>query len=554
VTTTARATPFDEPVYCFTSDVDWASEHCIADLLGFTASVGVTPTVFATHASPVLDSFAGAGLADVGIHPNFLPGSSHGDDEKAVLDHLFALFPEAETFRSHCFADNTRVVRQILERGIRYDSNLCLYLQPDLVPLRHGTGIVRLPVFWEDDCHWDLTGGEWSLADQLPSFETPGLKILNVHPFPFAANVTSEAHYLRVRSSITTLTTTDLATVAHPGDGTRTFVTALVQTLIERGARFHTLKEIYEMTIQDAIPSTDPQALGPKGRVTVHTEEEHRSYASMTDADKQALLRSEYEQRDATDPYATSRDYNARELEILAIRRALDDGATNAGRLLDLGCGNGYTLLALGASLVGWDLCGVDFSDNLVDGALRLREERSATLSSTPTFVKADAIVHLAATPDASVDHVLTERFLQNMPSPTVQRDVIREIHRILKPGGRLLMCEGSADGFDGLNQIRAAMALPEIPATSRENVSAIRFHEEEIERFAIDDVGFRLVDKVGFSTYFLIARVLHPLLVAPDSPRFDAPINYLARVLQTEAPMTPGYGSNVLWVFEKAS
>jgi ubiquinone/menaquinone biosynthesis C-methylase UbiE len=550
--TNAPTTPFDEPVYCFTSDVDWASEHCIAELLGFTASAGITPTVFATHASPVLESFADAGLVEVGIHPNFLPGSTHGDDEKAVLDHLFGLFPEAETFRSHCFSDNTRVVRQLLERGVRYDSNLCLYLQPNLVPLRHGTGMTRLPVFWEDDCHWELTGGAWDLADHLDAFLTPGLKILNVHPFPFAANVTSEAHFLHVHSSITTLTVNDVDTVAHPGAGTRTFVTALVETLVEGGARFHTLKEINQMAIQHATPSTDSQALGPRGRVTVHTEEEHRGYASMTDAEKQALLRDEYEQRDATDPYATSRDYNARELEILAIRRALDDRASQPSRLLDLGCGNGYTLLALGESLDQWDLCGVDFSDNLIDGALRLREERSATLSSTPRFVRADAIVHLAATPDASVDHVLTERFLQNMPTPTVQRDVIREIHRILKPGGRLLMCEGSKDGFDGLNQLRAAMSLPEIPATSPENVSAIRFDDTEIERFAIDEVGFRLLDKAGFSTYFLIARVLHPLLVAPDKPRFDAPINDLARALQTEAPMTPGYGSNLLWVLEK--
>ena len=550
--TTAPTTPFDEPVYCFTSDVDWASEHCIADLLGFTASVGVKPTVFATHASPVLTSFAEAGLADVGIHPNFLPGSTHGDDEKAVLDHLFGLFPDAETSRSHCFADNTRLVRHLLERGVFYDSNLCLYLQPGLVPLRHGTGIVRFPVFWEDDCHWDLTGGAWALDAHLDAFLTPGLKILNVHPFPFAANVTSEAHFQRVHEHITSFGPDDVDAVAHPGEGTRTFVTELVQALVERGARFHTLKEINQMTIQDAIPATDPSALGPKGRVTVHTEEEHRSYASMTDREKQELLRSEYEQRDATDPYATSRDYNARELEILAIRRAIDDGGTRSGRLLDLGCGNGYTLLALGESLDGWDLCGVDFSDNLIDGAVQLRAERAATLLSTPTFVRADAIAHLAATPDASVDLVLTERFLQNMPSPAVQRDVIREIARILTPGGRLLMCEGSKDGFDGLNEIRAAMALPEIPATSRENVSAIRFDDVEIERFAVEEVGLRLVDKAGFSTYFLITRVLHPLLVAPESPRFDAPINDLARALQAESPMHPGYGSNLLWVLEK--
>ena len=82
------------------------------------------------------------------------------------------------------------------------------------------------------------------------------------------------------------------------------------------------------------------------GRVTIHSKGDCERYSSMTDEEKQEFLRGEYEERDATDPYATSRD-NARELEILAIRKALRE----PGRVLDLGCGNGYTLLALGARL-----------------------------------------------------------------------------------------------------------------------------------------------------------------------------------------------------------
>jgi ubiquinone/menaquinone biosynthesis C-methylase UbiE len=284
------------------------------------------------------------------------------------------------------------------------------------------------------------------------------------------------------------------------------------------------------------------------GRVTVHSEDAYQRYASMTTEEKQEFLRLEYEQRDATDLYATSRDYNARELEILAIKRALG----SPGKVLDLGCGNGYTLLALAAELDGWDLTGIDFSPNLIAGARRLLEDRRETLVSSPAFVEGDAIAYLADTSDGAIDHVITERFIQNMPTPEVQRQVLQEIHRVLRPGGRLLMCEGSATGFDALNDIRSEMGLPVIPATSQENVSAIRFDDAELERYVTDEVGFELVDKVGFSTFFLVARVLHPLLVAPDPPKFDAPINDLARQIQERAPMLPGYGSNSLWVLEK--
>lgn len=284
------------------------------------------------------------------------------------------------------------------------------------------------------------------------------------------------------------------------------------------------------------------------GRVTVHSESDYERYASMTAEEKQEFLRLEYEERDATDPYATSRDYNARELEILAIKRALG----GPGRVLDLGCGNGYTLLALGSELEGFDLTGIDFSPNLIDGAHRLREAHMGELKSMPRFVEGDAIAHLAETADASLDYVISERFVQNMPSRDVQLQVLGEIHRVLRPGGRLLMCEGSATGFDALNGIRAALGLSVIPATSAENVSAIRFDDAEIERYAVDELGFDLVDKNGFSTFFLIARVLHPLLVAPDSPRFDSPINEYARQIQEHAPMVPGFGSNNLWVLQK--
>ena len=46
-----------------------------------------------------------------------------------------------------------------------------------------------------------------------------------------------------------------------------------------------------------------------------------------------------------------------------------------------------------------------------------LLEGWRSRLKSVPRFQEADAVAHLASAPDASVDYVLTERFIQNMPS-----------------------------------------------------------------------------------------------------------------------------------------
>jgi hypothetical protein len=315
----------NRPVFCLTSDVDWASDTCIRDLATVAGDVGVVPTFFATHRSEALDELAAAGRAQIGVHPNFLPGSTHGTTVDEVTEHVLALYPDARAFRSHCFVDSTQIVRTMRDRGIVYDSNLCLFLQQDLVPLQHGAGTIRLPVFWEDDCHWDLTGADWDLERHIDAFFTPGLKILNVHPFTFAANVPDEAFYVRVKQRSATLTPAECTELRHKGAGTRTFVTALLRAAVERGAQFRTLQEIADMA-----RGSDPDA----GRVTVHTESEHRLYPDMSDEEKQEFLRREYETRSPTDPYATSRDYNARELEIDAIYESLH----GPGAVLDLGC------------------------------------------------------------------------------------------------------------------------------------------------------------------------------------------------------------------------
>jgi SAM-dependent methyltransferase len=537
--------PLHQPIFCLTSDVDWASDYAIANLLAMAGERDIRPTIFATHPSEVLTAAHASGAIDLGIHPNFLPGSTHGPDPVAVLEHMCRAFPMARSSRSHSFVDSTFITRELARRGFTHDSNLCLYLQPGLMPLRHESGLVRMPVFWEDDTHWTRSPGCWDLERYLPAFLSPGLKVLNVHPFMLAANIHDQQHYADVHAWITDLDADSVPRVRHRGAGVQTFVTDLLDVLAERGERFWTLQELVEMlSVEELVGDRD----GTEGRQSVHTDEEYQRYWSAEPAERQQLLKESYGQRDAMDIYATSRDRGVRELEIQAIREQID----GKGRIIDLGCGNGYSLLSLARHLEGWDLVGVDFSEPLIDGAVQLRGRWSDDLLSQPEFLCADAVAYIRDCPSESARYVITERFLLNLPTPGMQREVIEEAHRVLVPGGRLLLCEGSQNGFDALNDIRAGVGLEVIPATSKDNISSIRFKDEELEQLAVDEVGYEAVAKLGFSTYFLMTRVLHPLLAAPLPPRFDAPLNGLAARIQTSIAAEPGVGANVLWVFEK--
>ena len=194
----------------------------------------------------------------------------------------------------------------------------------------------------------------------------------------------------------------------------------------------------------------------------------------------------------------------------------------------------------------------MDFADNLIEGANALLEETRPATKADVSFVCADAVEYLKSLPSGSLDHVLTQRFLLNLPSPAAQRCVVRDIHRALRPDGRFIMSEASEAGLHALNQVRTAVGLAAIPATSPENLSAIRIQDAEFEAFVCKELGFTLSSRLGFSDYFVMSRVLHPLAVAPERPRFDAPINALSRQVQEHLPFRTGYGSNVIWVLDR--
>jgi hypothetical protein len=244
----------ERPAFCFTTDIEWAPEWAIEDLFALADSYDVRLTPFMTHRSEYLwRRFADSKLADgVGVHPNFLPGSTHGDSVGAVIDHVTALWPQARSFRSHCFYDETRMNRQMADRGFRYDSNLCAFLQPGLVPLRTATQIIRFPVFWEDDVHSGFAM-PWTIEAIDEELRSPGLKIFNVHPPRVALNVPDEGFH-DARRALHAAPELDPAAHAFDGAGTRTFLEGLFAYAKAMAVPIVTLDELYVQAVGRGVP------------------------------------------------------------------------------------------------------------------------------------------------------------------------------------------------------------------------------------------------------------------------------------------------------------
>ncbi len=106
-------------------------------------------------------------------------------------------------------------------------------------------------------------------------------------------------------------------------------------------------------------------------------------------------------------------------------------GITPPLRVLDLGCGDGTTAIPL--ALLGAEVVGIDIAQNLVDAGNKRATEAGLTHL---TFQQGDAC-NLQGIPDHSFDLTITIFGAMFAPKPM---DVAREMVRVTKPGGRIVM------------------------------------------------------------------------------------------------------------------
>jgi ubiquinone/menaquinone biosynthesis C-methylase UbiE len=106
-------------------------------------------------------------------------------------------------------------------------------------------------------------------------------------------------------------------------------------------------------------------------------------------------------------------------------------GITTPLRVLDLGCGDGTTAVPL--AFLGAEVVGIDIAQNLVDAG----NKRAAEMGlNRLKFQEGDAC-DLQGVSDHSFDLTLTVFGAMFAPKPF---DVAREMVRVTKPGGRLVM------------------------------------------------------------------------------------------------------------------
>lgn len=224
-----------------TIDIDWAPDFAIDFVSAYLIERRVHATWFVTHNSPAVERLrSNSDLFELGIHPNFLPGSSHGDTAISVIEHCMNLVPDATSMRTHALFQSTPLLNQFLtSTPVSADVSLFLPHAPQLQPVEHHFGdrvMLRIPYYWEDDLEMMHPDQCWDAESMLGIGH--GFKVFDFHPIHVYLNSVEMKPYEALKRAFPELERTspvDADSYLNDGVGTRTMFAELVDHLAVSG-------------------------------------------------------------------------------------------------------------------------------------------------------------------------------------------------------------------------------------------------------------------------------------------------------------------------------
>ena len=219
-----------------------------------------------------------------------------------------------------------------------------------------------------------------------------------------------------------------------------------------------------------------------------------------------------------------------RDMSIDQIVQRLPEQST----VLDLGCGNGYCTFKFAETNIK-SIIGADYSQSSVDQAIKISSLYQDGIKEKISFEQGDALD--LNFPDSSFDVVITIRCLINVGENKNQLKALKEIHRVLKPGGIYLMCENTISGLNNINQARVLAGLSEIKTRWHNNYIDEIFLSPQLNKL------FNTIEENHFaSTYYLVSRVVNAWIHNQDNsePSYDDEINIMASKLPSTGEFSP--------------
>jgi SAM-dependent methyltransferase len=220
---------------------------------------------------------------------------------------------------------------------------------------------------------------------------------------------------------------------------------------------------------------------------------------------------------------AGTNDFVLTELE----QRFLVDFIPAASRVLDIGCGNGGSLIRL-ARESGVSGVGFDFSPKMIETAV-------ASVAGMAGLDRL-AFYHRIAPPVplewGRFPIAYSQRCFINLPNVEAQRQAVLSVADVLVPGGVYVMIECFNEGAEETNLLRQRLGLPRMSAPWHN----LFFNLQEVKSWSTPDFCVERVFHIS-STYHFLSRVIYAKLAerTGEALRYDSDINLLAAQLPQE-------------------
>src|ERR1700687_1418981 len=117
-----------------TFDTDWCPDFVIEHVRDLLLKYNVKSTWFVTNESKAIQTLKKNKLFEIGIHPNFLTNSTHGNDFNSIMTHMKRIAPNAKSIRTHALVESTLMLSQYKNYGIQNDSTYLLMGKENIEP------------------------------------------------------------------------------------------------------------------------------------------------------------------------------------------------------------------------------------------------------------------------------------------------------------------------------------------------------------------------------------------------------------------------------------
>ena len=225
----------------------------------------------------------------------------------------------------------------------------------------------------------------------------------------------------------------------------------------------------------------------------------------MTELSKENLIKEYWNNRAEefkSSPAATTNDVCLRELEVAELIKAIRKlNLTPGSKILDVGCGDGFSTLRIAAHFPELNFTGMDYCDKMIANAC------SNIVTNYPNIRNVSFRVH------SILEEVGTERYsvalsgrcLINLTSFSEQETALNNIASYLVDGGTYIGIENFIDENNNLNSLRGIFGLGAIP---------IRWHNlffnEHQFRIAMTSKFYGVYIADFLSSYYVITRVIY--------------------------------------------